>query len=487
MTILEALGDPQLLGAAFPDAATWSAWHAFLAAAYGLPMTVEQVETFRACTGRPTPPTRPAREVWAICGRRAGKSRMAATVAIYLACFKSYADVLARGEHGTLPIIAADRRQARNCFQYIRGLLEGAPLLRQQVRQETADTIAFTNGVRIEVHTASFRAVRGYTLVGAICDEIAFWRSDESANPDNEIIAALRPGMATVPGALLLAISSPYARSGALWEAYRRHYGPEGDPAVMVWQSPSAQMNPTLPEHVLTDAFERDEVAAEAEFMAQFRRDIEALIVDEALGPCIVRDRRELPPLAGVPYRAFTDPSGGSQDSFTLAIAHGEQRGGQMVAVLDVLRERRPPFSPDAVVEEFAALLHAYGCTTVVGDRYAGAFSSEAFARQGIAYEPSERVKSEIYIEFLPLLNSGRVELLDEARLRAQLLGLERRTARGGRESIDHGPGGRDDVANSAAGAIILAAEGASVGSPGLVAGQRTMTVPARMTFDDVF
>jgi hypothetical protein len=41
-----------------------------------------------------------------------------------------------------------------------------------------------------------------------------------------------------------------------------------------------------------------------------------------------------------------------------------------------------------------------------------------------------------------------------------EALGLERRTARGGRDSIDHGPHGHDDLLNSAAGALVLAAQG---------------------------
>jgi hypothetical protein len=64
-----------------------------------------------------------------------------------------------------------------------------------------------------------------------------------------------------------------------------------------------------------------------------------------------------------------------------------------------------------------------------------------------------------LYAELLPLMNSGRVELLDQPRLLAQLASLERRTARSGRDTIDHPPGAHDDVANAAAGAIALVAE----------------------------
>src|SRR6185369_10138542 len=86
-----------------------------------------------------------------------------------------------------------------------------------------------------------------------------------------------------------------------------------------------------------------------------------------------------------------------------------------------------------------------------------GEFVRERFETRGVRYSPSERPKSDIYRELLPLLNSRRVELLDLAKLHAQLIGLERRTARGGRDSIDHAPGAHDDVANAAAGAIVAA------------------------------
>jgi hypothetical protein len=126
-------------------------------------------------------------------------------------------------------------------------------------------------------------------------------------------------------------------------------------------------------------------------------------------------------------------------------------------AVLDAVRECRPPFSPEAVTAEFAVLLKTYSVREVVGDRYAGEWPAERFREHGITYKPSERTKSDIYRDTLPLLNSGRIELLDIPRLTSQLCSLERRTARGGRDSIDHPPGGHDDVANAAAGALLLA------------------------------
>ena len=146
----------------------------------------------------------------------------------------------------------------------------------------------------------------------------------------------------------------------------------------------------------------------------------------------------------------------------TMAVAHME---GDNV-VLDCFREQRPPFSPDAVVVEFAQLLKSYRCHRVVGDRYAGEWPRERFRVHGIHYEPSNKTKSELYSSLLPLLNSGRVSLLDNKRLATQILGLERRTSRSGRDSIDHGRRGHDDLANAVAGALVLAAQRASQVTP---------------------
>lgn len=124
---------------------------------------------------------------------------------------------------------------------------------------------------------------------------------------------------------------------------------------------------------------------------------------------------------------------------------------------LDAIRERRPPFSPDGVVQEFARFFESYRVHTVQGDRYAGEWPVERFQKHGITYEPSAEPKSDLYRDLLPILNSGQVELLDVPRLAAQLAGLERRTSRSGKDTIDHAPRGHDDVVNAAAGAIVLA------------------------------
>src|SRR5262249_20697967 len=261
---------------------------------------------------------------------------------------------------------------------------------------------------------------------------------------------AVRPGLATTGGPLIIA-SSPYAKRGVLYETHKRHYGAGGDPLILVAHGASREFNPSLPQSVVDRALERDHAAASAEYLANFRTDIESYVSREAIEACVVLGVRERAPVPDITYTAFVDPSGGSADSFTLAIGH--QQGE--VAVVDALREVRPPFSPESVVAEFADLLNRYSVSTITGDRYAGEWPREQFRKLGIQYEPATRAKSELYKDLLARVNSGQVELLDHPRCVAQLCSLERRTARGGRDSIDHAPGAHDDVANAIAGLVV--------------------------------
>ncbi|MGI4940414.1 MAG: hypothetical protein ACRYHQ_07615 [Janthinobacterium lividum] len=452
-TILQVMDDPNLLAPHFKGD-TWGAWRAFFAALFGLPMDDDTLARYRHHTGRTVAPSVPFKEAALICGRRGGKSRALALIATYLATVPDYRPYLAPGEVATVAVIAADRRQARSIFRFIVGAMQGTELLRPLIAREANDALELTNGVVIEIHTASFRVTRGYSLAAALCDEVAFWRSDEtSANPDEEILSALRPGLSNIPTSVLLIASSPYAKRGALYKAWRQNHGRD-DARMLVWRGTTAEMNPVIDPAIIAQAYEDDPASAAAEYGAEFRNDIAAFVSREVVDGVTPLDRRELPFMAGVTYLAFVDPSGGSADSMTLAVAHKEGDRG----ILDAIREVRPPFSPEGTVAEFCDLLKQYGIREVTGDRYAGEWPREQFRKYGVTYNLSDRPKSDIYREVLPLLNSGKVALLDLPRLTSQLCGLERRTARGGRDSIDHAPGAHDDLANAAAGALVLVA-----------------------------
>lgn len=147
-------------------------------------------------------------------------------------------------------------------------------------------------------------------------------------------------------------------------------------------------------------------------------------------------------------YVAFADASGGRHDAFTLAVGHNS--GGSVI--IDYIFGRNPPFDPQAVVGDIAGILRAYRINSITGDRYAGEWVSASFEKFGIAYRVSNLVKSDLYISLEMKVNTGTIELPDNGFLRKELLGLERRRGRSGRDRVDHHPKGTDDYANSVAG-----------------------------------
>ena len=452
----EACRDPQLFGPWF-EGESWDAWRVLHKALFGEPLDDTELAVFTELTGRTEAPTDPATEAWFAIGRRGGKDVNASALAAYLATIGAevmgFLSRLVKGETGVVQLIAVDRKQAKVCLGYLKAYFD-QPLLAQMVAKSTAEGLELTNGLAIEIVTNDQRSSRGRTVVAAVFDEVAFWRSDDSANPDQDVYNAVRPAMATIPGAMLIGISSPYARRGLLWNKWKRHYGKSSN--VLVVQAPTWRMNPTIARDgdFLTEAYQDDPASAAAEYGAEFRKDVEAFVSLEVVEACIATGVYERAPVPSVTYSAFVDPSGGSVDAMTLAIAHGEGDDDDRLTVLDAVRERKPPFSPEAVVKDFCDLLALYGISKVTGDRYGGEWPREQFRKHGVDYECSEKVRSDLYRDMLPILNSGRAVLLDDQKLSNQLVGLERRVARGGRESIDHAPGGHDDIANAVAGVL---------------------------------
>jgi len=354
MDIIGAARDKKLFSRWFSDP-SWKSWMVFLKSLFAIPLEDGEQEIFTKHTQRNTFPANPMREAWVIVGRRGGKSLISAFCAVYLATFRDYSKHLAPGEVGTVMVLAADRRQARVILRYVEGFLNSIPMLKTMIVRQTRESIELSNRIAIEIHTCNFRAVRGYTLVAAVCDEIAFWRSDESANPDVEVLNGIRPGLATIMGSLLLCISSPHARRGELWNIFQKYFGKDSD-SILVWKGTTREMNSNVPQELVDEALERDEPAARAEWLAEFRSDVETYISRESLQAAIIPYRVELPYSKQFEYRAFTDPSGGQADSMTLGISHLE--GDH--TVLDLVSEIKAPFSPDLAVQQFAAILRAY-------------------------------------------------------------------------------------------------------------------------------
>jgi hypothetical protein len=443
-TLLEAVASPLLFGSLFPDTSTWSNWLTFLRTLYGLPFGEKDAEVFKTCTAREQPKADGYEEAYCIVGRRGGKSRIASLIASFEAVLGNWAERLSPGERGWIFLVATDRSQAAICLNYIRSALALFPDL---IERESMEEIHLTNRISIGVKTCSFRASRGFTTCCVIADELAFWRSEESANPAAEVLNSILPGL--MEGAKLVGISTPYGKLGYLWQVHKDYFGQDSD--ILVWQAGTKYMNPTYSDATIRRLVARDPSVFRAEYDGTFRDEITSFLPLELITASMTR--QQTMPDAKQRYTAFCDPSGGRQDSMTLVVCHSE---GEKI-LLDRMEERTSPFDPATVVTEFSDLMKAFGIRGCTADRFGGVWVSDAFKKCGIKMEMSDLSASDLYLEFQPLLSMGRVALIENPRLLLQLQCLERRCVSGGRDKVDHAPGGHDDLANAVAGACVEA------------------------------
>jgi hypothetical protein len=450
MTIIDTLNDPELFAPWFIGP-SWDHWRAVLKAAFALPMSDLELEFFRTVAER-DPPAKPVKELWIVAGRRAGKDSIASVITAHTAATFERGDRLRPGERAKVLCLAVDRDQSQIVLGYTRAYFNEIPMLEGVVSRSTATGFELQNAVDISVATNSYRSVRGHTILAGILDEVAFWRDDNSYSPDFEVYKALKPGLATLPDSLLIGISTPYRKSGLLYSKFKEHYAKSSDD-VLVVVAPTRALNPTISQEIIDAALEEDGPAARAEWLAMFRDDLEDFISRDAVLACVESGVRERPWQEGRNYFAFVDPSGGSADSMTCAIGH---RQGSTI-VVDAQREIAAPFDPESVVDEFAKLFLRYRVRKTTGDRYAAEWCAQAFEKRGIQYRQCDLPKSGLYLNLLPHLNGKTIRLLDNQRTINQIAALERKTARGGKDSVDHPPRGRDDAANAVAGLAFIA------------------------------
>ncbi len=451
-TIMQAMTDEDALGPWF-DGDSWKAWRVVLKAAFGLPLAGDELSIFHEIAGDRSPPASRVRELWIVVGRRGGKDSIVSGIATFVAAIEeAHVGRLRPGEKATVACLASDRDQAKIVLSYIKAMFSEHEDLKTKVTNETQRGIELDNEAEIVVATNNFRAVRGRAILLAILDECAFYRDEASASPDKETYSALRPGLSTLaPESMIVGISSPYKKSGLLYEKWQKHFGKDSN-RVLVIQAPSILMNPTLDPIEIEEAIAEDPEKGKAEYLAQFRGDLTDFISIELLDAAtdetvIVRER-----LPGTRYYAFADVAGGTgKDSFTAAIGHADGDN----AVLDLIYEKRPPFNPTETVKDVSNLFKEFGITEVTADRYAVGFVIDAFKANGITYVASELDRSQIYLESLPLFTAGRVRLLDNKRMRAQFAALERRTFSTGKDRVNHPEGGHDDLCNAAAGVLV--------------------------------
>ena len=477
--LIAAIHDPRLFrsyvaGSEDGSLDSWSAWITFLKVLYGLPLDPSEHELIRQCTGR-DPSKLPAEgfgECLVLCGRRSGKSKICGLVGAAEAVLGGRERHLDPGEIGMVAVLSPTRAQSRLIHSYAAGAFASTPILQAELAEEQRESFKLSSGVEISIITGDPRKARGYTLLAAVVDEISFFGLSEESKvrSDGELVRSIRPSLATT-GGKLICVGTPYAAKGYSYTTFKRCWGND-EATTLVWYAHSLLMNPTLSSKIIENALAEDPVAGRVEYCTEtgaFREDVDNFITRQQVESCVVSGRKELPPRDDMTYSAFCDVSGGRHDDAALSIAHSE---GPLV-VVDLLERFKAPHNPLVVAGRMTETLARYGLVEVVGDAYSAEWVKSTFASLGVDYRRATRSvfkdgiptdiqkpKSQLYLELLPRLSSGTVELVDDEVLISQLSALQRRTRSGGRDVVDHPPGAKDDVANALAGAVVCSLEG---------------------------
>jgi hypothetical protein len=264
---------------------SWNFWRMVLKILFGLPLSTDQIALALRHTGRTRLFSKPPRELWLCLGRRGGKSRIISLIAVLLACFGSY-PMLAPGEMGVVLLCAPSQRQARILPGYVLGFLHAVPMLERMIVRETEAAVELSNHIAIEVRSANFKTVRGSTLIAALVDECAFLPMEDSAQPDTELLGAIRPAMGTIPNSLLICSSTPHAKRGELHKAHQQHFGNDESP-VAFFNAAALVANPALDARIVDQAYTDDPVIAASEYgvdgFVSFRTDVESFLSQEVI------------------------------------------------------------------------------------------------------------------------------------------------------------------------------------------------------------
>ena len=207
-------------------------------------------------------------ELWIIAGRGAGKDSISSLIAGHAAALfdrpspkgtlAKIVSALRGGERALVMCLAVDREQASIAPDYTKDYFDKIPALRAMKTRETKYGFELSNKVEVAIATTSFRSIRGRSILMCVLDEVAFWKDERPSTPDEKIYTAVLPGLARVPGSMLIGISSPYRKAGILYRKFTEHYGRDGDD-VLVIRAPSLTMNPTLDRETVERAIAQDE------------------------------------------------------------------------------------------------------------------------------------------------------------------------------------------------------------------------------------
>jgi hypothetical protein len=404
---------------------------------------------------------RPRLGIWRL-GRRSGKSRMAAGLAVWSATANSqrHLDSAPRGEQLSIVCVSRSQRLARVTHRMIRGFLQ-SPALAHLVVAESADSITLSNGLELVTVPCHAAATRGMAVPVALLDEAPYWQGADGSMLDAaEVFEGIEPSTAQFEQGFILAMGTPRLASGWFFDQSERARSGRF-PGIREWHRETSSMNPQISRAWLASKEAEDPLAFSREYRAVFEASISSAL-DAALVRAAVRDGPEsLPPLPGRNYLIALDPafsSGG--ETFACVVGHREPEPDNRV-IVDLVKgwkgAKGDPVRVDAVLDEIAALSLAFHGAPVTTDQFAAVPLTQSMAMRGLTAQSSAWT-SESKVAALAAvrrcLYAGRLEIPNNSRLISEMVNLESRAGPSGRPKIA-APGGQHDDFCSALMALV--------------------------------
>ena len=428
---------------------------------YGLALTPEQDAIRSAATGVCEYVRRVYRDIATLNGRQSGKtSRFIVPFATYESCIAEHE--IPANERGVFLICAPTEAQAARTASMIADSIRQSIFSRlvESIRETASDfVVRLSNRRDIVVSAANQATLRGPLYFGVALEEAAFFRDSVSSTYNlDQILEALRPGLLTLQSSKLVRVSSPWVKSGPMWNDYANR---ATRPEMLCWKAPSCEMNPKLSARDLERERQRDEVYFNREFGCEFVDSAEQLLPTELVEAAVDHGVYEFAPQPGMLYVTSLDPSSRGDD-FAMVVSHAE---GAVVTV-DYVRAWRAPgrgkfIDYNRVIPEIVTTMRRYGSPKAYSDQIAAAALSAMLEREGLGFEQSGTYGLKGAPKFLTARQkfvAREVRLPEQPELIEQLKRLEEVRAQGGRVAVEARTG-KDDLAVAACAAIAYAVE----------------------------
>ncbi len=496
----QVIADDNLMGLAWKELSVPQ--QVILKAAYGLPL--ESAEEHRAwailndnvvyddlyvpqeVTGDYPYEPEEYKTVVGLIGRRSGKSHISCFAALYEIVFGGHMQhvkvVKRKQKDGTIketrqevivPYIAQDLPTAKANMIYIKLFAEMSPMMAKEIVNENSNVIEFRNGIKVQPEPPVLKTGRGVAIPVVILDEVGFWyKTADSANPDFEVLRAVRASMAQFPNRKRFIISSPYTEEGILWEYAKA--GTKGRKSInpvdkkkyrtsLVMQASTAAMeNPQLIKAGIMDTLIEEQAADPEgyirEYGARFVTAVGGYLPRELVQSAIVKGRTEhkrkqLERDNLIPYYiAAMDPAF-RVDSWAFTIMHRDMKGKLIQDVLKVWtpdKKNKISLDPGVIMQQISEICKEWDINTIYSDQY----QLESLQQIALMYrlaiagmDFTGKSKAKVFGSFKQSLQAGNVELLDIPIIYQQLAMLQYKMGAMGNVQIYAPAGKHDDVA----------------------------------------